>query len=150
LRAVVTDLAKYVDPSINPRPYSGQPPEILSFGWRDMTVEQAVVLAMSRGYRGTAVHLHGQGILRFYQNVFRVNGLSIFVFALLTVLGMVKARGSQRLGVFLFGLSAFALYLLPVLTLSYDYRYGIPPGTFVVVSGVLGAASVWSQLHDGQ
>lgn len=150
LRAVLTDLAKFVDPSLNRRFYAGQPPETLSFVWRDTTAEQQVVQAMSRGYRGTAVHLNGQRILGSYQNVFRVNGLSILVFALFTVLGMVKARGFLRLGVFLFGLSAFALYLVPVLTVSYDYRYGIPPVTFVVVSGMLGAGSLWSQLRDGQ
>ena len=147
LRAVMVDLAKYVDPSINQRPYAGQPPEILSFGWRDTTAEQLVVRAMSRGYRGTAVHLHGQQILGSYQNVFRVGGLSTCALALFTVLGMFKARGPLRLGVFLFGLSAFALYLVPVLTISYDYRYGIPPTTLVVVSGVLGAASFWRQMR---
>ena len=128
LRAVLTDLAKYVDPSINPRPYGGQSPENLSFGDRETNAEQLVVRAMSRGYLGTAVRLHGQWILAHYQNIFRVGGLSICILALFTVLGMFKARGPLRLGVFLFGLSAFALYLVPVLTVSYDYRYGIPPG----------------------
>jgi hypothetical protein len=142
LRAVLTDLAKYVDPSINPRPYAGQLPSTLSFGWRDKTAEEQVVRAMSRGYRGTAVHLHGQRILGHYQRIFRVSGQSICILALFTVLGMFKARGALRLGVFLFGLSAFALYLVPVMTVSYDHRYGIPPETFVVVSGVLGAASL--------
>lgn len=147
LRAVLTDLVKYVDPSINPRPYSGQPREILSFGWRDATVEQHVVRAMSRGYRGTAVRLHGQQILADYQNVFRVGGLSISILALFTVLGMFKARSPLRLGVCLFGLSSFALYLVPVLTVSYDFRYGIPPETFIVVAGVLGAASLCPRLR---
>lgn len=147
LRAVLSDLAKYVDPSINPRPYGGQPREILSFGWRDPMVEEHVVRAMSRGYRGTAVHLRGQRILGRYQNVFRVSGLSISILALFTVLGMFKARGPLRLGVCLFGLSSFALYLVPVLTVSYDFRYGIPPETFIVVAGVLGAASLWPQLR---
>ena len=98
LRAVIVDLAKYVDSAVNPRPYAGQPSETLSFGWRDTTAEQLVVRAMSRGYRGTDVHLHGQQVLGFYQNVFRVSGLSICALALFTVLG-----------VFFFGLSAFAL-----------------------------------------
>ena len=147
LRAVLTDLVKYVDPSVNSRPYSGQQREILSFGWRDATVEQQVVQAMSRGYRGTAVHLHGQRTLANYQNLFRVGGLAISILALFTVLGMAKAGGPLRLGVFLFGLSAFALYIVPVLTVSYDFRYGIPPETFIVVAGVLGAASLWPQLR---
>jgi hypothetical protein len=147
LSATVTDLAKYLDPSINRRPYSGQAPETLSFGWRDWSVEQAVVRAMSRGYRGTAVHLHGQRILAFYQNVFRVTGLPICTLVLFTVFGMWWANGPLRLGIFLFGLSAIALYLVPVMTISYDFRYGIPPGTFLVVSGILGAASFWPQLR---
>jgi hypothetical protein len=141
LRAVLTDLAKYVDPSVNPRPYAGQAPSTVSFGWRDKTAEQQVVRAMSRGYRGIAVHVRGQRILGYYQRIFRVSGQSICILALFTVVGMVRARGALRLGVFLFGLSAFALYLVPVMTVSYDHRYGIPPETFVVVSGVLGAAS---------
>jgi hypothetical protein len=142
-RAIVSDLAKYVDPSVNPRPYSGQPPEILSFGWRDKTVEQAVVLAMSRGYRGTAVHLHGQRILALYQDMFRVGRLALCALLLLSVVGMLKAKGPIRLAICLFGLSACGLYVLPVLTISYDFRYGIPAETFLVVSGVLGAVSLW-------
>ena len=59
---------------------------------------------------------------------------------------MVWASGPLRLGVFLFGLSAFALYLVPVVTISYDFRYGIPPETFIVVAGVLGAVSLWLRL----
>jgi hypothetical protein len=145
LRAVVIDLARYVDPSISPRFYSGQPPEILSFGWRDTILEESIVRTMSRRYRGTAVHLYGQQILAFYQNVFRVTGLPICALVIFTVLGMWRANGPLRLGVFLFGLSAFTLYLVPVLTLSYDFRYGIPPETFLVVSGILGAASSWPQ-----
>jgi hypothetical protein len=145
--AVLTDLARYVDPSITPRPYSGQPREIVSFGWRDTAVEESVVRAMSRGYRGTTVHLRGQQILGFYQNVIRVGGLSICLLLVLTVLGMFKARGPMRLGICLFGLTAFALYVVPVMAVSYDFRYGIPPETFLVVSGVLGAASLWPQLR---
>jgi len=30
---------------------------------------------------------------------------------------------------------------LPVLTLSYDFRYGIPPTTFLFVAGILGAVA---------
>jgi hypothetical protein len=143
LHAVLTDLAKYVDPSVNPRPYAGQPREILSFGWRDMTVELLVVRAMSRGYRGTTVHLHGQRILALYQDLFRVGGLALCALLLLSVVGMLKAKGPIRLGICLFGFSACGLYVLPVLTISYDFRYGIPPETFLVVSGVLGAVSLW-------
>ena len=146
--AVIVDLARYVAPSFGARPYAGQPPETISFGWRGLAVEQLVVQAMSRGYRGTTVRLHGQQILALYQNVFCVRGPVILALVIFTLLGMFKARGPLGLGIFLFGLSAFGLYLVPVLTVSYDFRYGIPPETFLVVSGVLGAASLWPQLRE--
>ena len=40
-RSVLIDLVKFIDPAIAPRrPYDGQPREILSFGWRDTTIEE--------------------------------------------------------------------------------------------------------------
>ena len=53
LEAVAIDLLRYIEPSIvAPRGYSGQPREILSFAWRDRSVErlgsQSVVEKISR------------------------------------------------------------------------------------------------------
>jgi hypothetical protein len=71
-RSVLTDLVRFIDPAIAPpRPYGGQPREILSFGWRDTAIEDRVVQAMSHSYKGTNVHLHWQYILAFYQNLSR-------------------------------------------------------------------------------
>jgi hypothetical protein len=72
--------------------------------------------------------------------------LTLAVLFVLTCLGLVKASGAIRLGIALFGLSAFALYLIPVMTLGHSFRYGIPPETFMIVSGVLGAVSLWPWL----
>ncbi len=144
--AVLTDLARYIYPSIAPpRPYSGQPRELVSFGWRDSSVENMVVRAMSRGYRGTSVRLHGRALLGFYQNVFRVNGLILCALISFSVVGMVKATGPRRFATLLFGLSGFALYAVPVLTVSYNFRYGIPAETLLVMSGLLGAGSLFGR-----
>ena len=143
----LTDLVRFFDPAIAPpRPYGGQPREILSFGWRDTAIEERLVQAMSRSYKGTHVQLHWQYILAFYQNLSRPSGLTLVLLFLLSLIGLVKARGPIRLGIALFGLSAFGLYLIPVMTLSYTFRYGIPPETFIVASGILGAASRWPRL----
>lgn len=147
LAAVALDLARYVEPSIaKARGYSGQPREILSFGWWDESVEQIVVKALSKKYHGASVHRRGERILGAYQNMFRVGGLLLALLISFTLIGMIRARGRTRLGVFLFGLSGLALYVVPVLTVSYDFRYGIPAETFVVVSGLLGAVSCWPRL----
>ncbi|MDP9254525.1 MAG: hypothetical protein M3O66_06265, partial [Verrucomicrobiota bacterium] len=142
-RAVLIDLVRYIEPSIgNNHGYSGQPREIVSFGWRDNSVERFVVAYMSKKYHGAKVHLHCRDMLSTYQNLFRVGGLALATLICLTFVGMIRARGSLRFGIFLFGLSGLGLYVVPVLTVSYDFRYGIPAETFVAVSGLLGALAV--------
>jgi len=144
LEAVVIDLLRYIEPSIvPPRGYSGQPPEILSFAWRDKTVERLVIKALSKKYCGTTVHLHGRQILGAYQNLFRVGGLALAALIAFTLVGMIWSRGQIRFALLLFGLSGLCFYIVPVLTVSYDFRYGIPAETFVVVSGLLGIISFW-------
>jgi hypothetical protein len=144
---VAIDLVKYIDPGlVAPRAYDAPPREILSFGWRDMTREERLVQAMSRSYKGTQVRVHWQKLLAFYQNLARPSGWALAVFFLLTFAGLSKARGAIRLGITLLGLSAFGLYLIPVLTLSYSFRYGVPPETFIIPSGVLGAVCFWPKL----
>lgn len=147
LRAVGLDLVRYVDPTVTPpRPYAGQPRELISFGWRDPEVERLITRALGRVYRGTTVRLRGQEFLGRYQQVVRVGGSLLLAFLVCAAAGLVTARGALRLGIVLFGLSAVALYVLPVLTLSYDFRYGIPPSTFVVATGTIGAMASWQRL----
>jgi hypothetical protein len=142
LQAVLIDLAKYIDPLLAARQrYGGTPREILSFGYRGDS-EKLVVDAMAKGYRGVNVRLHGQQFLAFYQDVFRVDGLMISTLLFFTVLGLFKAYGEIRLGIWLFGLSAFTLYATPVIVMSYDFRYGIPPQGLLAVSGVLGIVAL--------
>jgi hypothetical protein len=142
LQAVVIDLAKYIDPLIAARQrYGGTPREVLSFAYRGDS-EKLVVDAMAKGYRGVNVRLHGRQFLAFYQDVFRVDGLMICTLLFFTVLGLFKARGQICLGIWLFGLSAFALYATPVIVMSYDFRYGIPPQGLLAVSGVLGIVAL--------
>lgn len=142
LEAVGIDLLRYIEPSIAaPRGYSGQPREILSFTWRNHSVERLVVKALSKKYRGTTVHLQGERVLGAYQNLFRIGGLALAAMIAFTLLGMIRSRGQIRFALFLFGLGGLSFYLVPVLTISYDFRYGIPAETLIVVSGLLGIIS---------
>lgn len=146
LKAVAIDTLRYIEPTVGPdRPLSGQPRELLSFGLVDPVSREYLVSALGEKYTGTSVHVHGREILASYQNLFRVGGLLLALFVVFTLVGMVVARGPVRLGVFLFGLTALALYIGPTMTISYDFRYGIPPETFIVVSGTLGFAAVLSR-----
>jgi hypothetical protein len=149
--AVLSDLSRYIDPRIaSGRDYSGQSREIVSFGWRDRNLERLVVDWMSKKYRGTKVHLRWPAVLAEYQNLFRLDGLPLAGLIVFTVLGMLRAGGPLRVGILLFGLSALGLYLVPVLTVSYDFRYGIPGETFIVVSGLLGALAFARRKQKGE
>ena len=107
-----------------------------------------VVGALANKYDGTTVHLRGQEALGVYQSLTRVGGFALLAAVMASLLGMIRSRGDLRLAILLFGLSGFGLYLLPVLTLSYDFRYGIPAETLVVVSGLLGALSLGRRIAE--
>jgi hypothetical protein len=140
LVAVGTDMLRYVEPSAGTqRGYNGQGRDLVSFGFRDPTTERNVTSALRPRYEGTAVHAPGLHTLTVYQNLVRVDRLWLVLALAATVAGLVVARGPLRIGVALFGLSSLGLYLLPTLAISYDFRYGIPPGILLAISGLLGA-----------
>jgi hypothetical protein len=143
LTTVATDMLRYIDPSIGlQRAGSGQTSQLLSFGLVDPGTLQLIQHAMALRYDDTSEHVFGRQILATYQNLFRVGGGVLAALMLLTLAGLVVTRGPTRIGVALFGLGGLSLYVIPVATLTYDFRYGIPGQTFIVVSGTLVAADL--------
>jgi hypothetical protein len=150
LKLVGIEATRYVDPAIGGnRLGSGLTHDIQSFGLYDPATREFMEGEMSHGYGGVEVNAGRteREILGAYQNLFRVSGLLIAVLAIFTVIGMFVACGAVRLGVFLFGATAFLLYLVPVVTLSYEVRYGIPPVILVTISGTLGFAALISRRY---
>lgn len=146
LREVFVEALRYVDPAVEgSRPYSGIPANIQSFGLNDPANREVLEGYLAEGYSGTHVRVLGKQVLSTYQDLFRIGGLVIAVLALFTVLGAFVARGAFRLGIFLFGGTAFVLYLVPVAALAYEFRYGVQPQLFLVVSGTLGCAAAFSR-----
>ena len=143
LSAVGLDLVRYVEPDAGtPKPFSGQGRDLVSFGFRDAGVEQTVISGLARRYDGTELHAPGTDLLQTYQSLVRVDRLALAAAILLTLLGLVLVRGPLWIGTALFGLSGLGLYVLPALTVSYDFRYGIPPSALVVTSAALAAAGL--------
>jgi hypothetical protein len=146
LRIVGVEALRYLDPSIeSTRPYSGLSASTQSFGLVDPVTREAIEHEMAIAYSGTHVRVIGRQVLATYQDLFRLGGLAIAILLVLTVLGVFLARTEFRLGVFLFGGTALLLYLVPVATLAYEYRYAVQPQLFLVVSGTLGGASLLSR-----
>lgn len=144
--AVGSDLLRYLDAgAVKPNPigWSGQGRDLIWFGYRDEATENGLEVEYAKRYDGTVVHLRGQRVLSTYHNLTRPGGLLLLAALVLGVLGAFRSpTPGLRLGALLFTLSALALFVLPTLTLSWDYRYGIPPTMLAITGGAIGAAGL--------
>jgi hypothetical protein len=142
LKAVVKDMVRYVDPSIGTeRLYSGIPYSLYQFSYKTPGIQEQEVAALeTKGYTGLSpVHSGGIPELEAYQTVFHIDGLPILVMAVLAVVGIAFDRGRRRWAIVLLTACAFLLFLLPVMTLSYDIRYGWPPTPLLAAAAALSA-----------
>jgi hypothetical protein len=142
--AVISDLVRYVrNPTPPARPLSGHGTETWAFDFRPIFVENYVGPQLAAVYDGTKVSAPGQNLLGDYQKAMRVPGVLIAALLLLTPAGAIWGRGPGRLGAALFGSTSYLLFIVPVLTTMYDFRYGIPPTILLVCSGTLGGYALW-------
>jgi hypothetical protein len=148
MRAVIIDLWRYIEPLTGLNwPYSGQTYGALAFGARDPGVEARVVEAMSRTYRGAQPRVHGEQLINTYQQLFRIPGLLLGLLLICATLGVFRASRPIRIAIALFGLGAAAMYVVPVATVSYDVRYGVPPTALLAMAGLLGAKALAFRLE---
>jgi hypothetical protein len=143
-RTVVRDLARYVDPEVAvSRPRSGSTPDQARFGAEGGPTADEIASYTDKRYDGVSADRHpGETVLASYQRIVRVGGLSLLAALALTLLGGIAARGPLRWGILLFGLTAVVLYAIPVLTWTYDARYGVPGQPFLVAAGACGVAAL--------
>ena len=140
-RVVIRDLARYVDPEVGAfRPRSGSTPEAARFGAEGGSGSEEIASYTDRRYDGVSVDNHpGDDLLGSYQRIVRVGGLALISALVLALLGGIAARGPMRWAILLFGLTAALLYAIPVVTWTYDARYGIPGQPFLIAAGACGA-----------
>lgn len=140
-RVVIRDLVRYVDPAVSaPRPRSGSLPEQARFGAEGGPGAAEIAAFTDRRYDGVSVDNNpGDDVLGSYQRIVRVGGLALVAALVLALLGGIAARGPMRWAILLFGLSAALLYVIPVVTWTYDARYGIPGQPFLIAAGACGA-----------
>jgi dolichyl-phosphate-mannose-protein mannosyltransferase len=143
-KIVAKDMFRYVDPTAgNDYGFSGTIPDGWTFAYRSVPEEQYIGGLLSQRYDGVLpAHMPGMQELDAYQVTTRLGGLYVAAFAILSILGLVLARGRLRAVIALLALTAFVLYLGPVATISYDARYGIPPLGMLAAAGALGAWAI--------
>lgn len=71
-----------------------------------------------------------------------IEGPIMAVLLLLVPLGLVACRGRERLGVLLIGSLSFALLVIPVATLNYDGRFGVPVHGPLAAAAAIGAVGL--------
>jgi hypothetical protein len=144
LKAVVKDMMRYVDPSIGTeRQYSGIPYALYQFSYKTPGVQEAMEAEIKhKGYSGVTVRSGGIPELEAYQTVFHVDGLLLLLLAILAPVGIFLEQGRRRWAIVLLTGCAFLMFLLPVMTLSYDVRYGWPPTPLLAAAAALSGLSL--------
>jgi hypothetical protein len=151
VQLVLKEIGRYGDPNLGAqRPLSGDPPEEVSFGFNDLETQRELLTAMGSYWHDLKPREHAIAVLTDYQTVTRIIGLVWWLLVALTAAGMVLARGSARLASWLFGLSALSLYALPAMTLSWDWRYGIPPQVPLVAAATCATLGIWQRWSHSQ
>jgi hypothetical protein len=148
--AVGKDLVRYVEPSVlSNKKNSGERPSLLSFGYRDPAVERKVTRRLQARYSGFSGHWSsGVKWLARYQDVTRLSGVPLLAGLVLALVGLFTSRGRRRAGALFLIAVAAVLYVGPVATFSWDYRYGIPPAPFLGAAAAIGALAAVRRLRE--
>ncbi|MGI8803771.1 MAG: hypothetical protein ACR2KV_16670 [Solirubrobacteraceae bacterium] len=146
LRTVAKDAIRYVDPAYgNHRPEAGIGPEFVYLG-----TSLTPYPARSEVERLYGYHV-GSGPLRFpfesWLTLSRVPGLLWLAGIAAVVGGLAVGRSGPRRRLILVAGVAFALYMTPVMTVTYEYRYAVPAQGLALLAGVLGAWLFAQRLH---
>jgi hypothetical protein len=151
VQLVLKEIGRYGDPNLGTqRLLSGNSPEVVSFGFNDPATPRLLLAAMGSYWHDLKPQEHAVAVLNDYQTITRIIGLFWWLLVVLIAAGMVLARGSTRLASWLFGLSALSLYALPAMTLSWDWRYGIPPQVPLVAAATCATLGLWQRWSHSQ
>jgi len=146
-RAAATDFRSYIDqrPSRPERTAAGY---LTVLTWPQRT--RAAMPYVTAYYGPTRVtQRHGLlDRLRDYAGVTRIAGKRMATLLLLALLAPLACRGRVRLGALLFAAVAFTVMAVPVLTLGYDARYGVPAYGPLVAAAAMGGYGIVTRLME--
>lgn len=138
LRTVAKDAFRYVDPTYgNHRPEAGIGPEFVYLQTSLAAYPARQAVERLYGYRAT----RGPLLYPFesWLVLSRVPGLVWLVVIAAVLGGLVAGRGGPRRQLVLIAGVAGAIVLTPVLTVTYEYRYGVPAQGLALLAGIVGA-----------
>lgn len=143
---VVEDLTRYVIPGSGP---TKDPVEFFrsAIGPTFMEFDSPVTdpafywpsrKAIRHRYSGISDPLHGRQFLGAYQRTARIHGFLLPLLLAAAVAGLVLAR----IAIGVFGLMSLGMFIVPVLSFSYGYRYGVTPTILLALAALIALASL--------
>lgn len=143
--AVVTDLARYVVPGLGDREFSGVDGSFMLFDNPDL--HKAGVFPSAREwvahrYSGVSGPRSGASLLAGYQRIARIHGWLLPLLAIIAVAGALTLGRGSRIAIGLLGLTSAGLFVVPVATFAYDYRYGVPAAALLAIAALIAVAGM--------
>lgn len=142
IRAIALDMVRVVAPGFRPHAGNGQMMAAQSFAWRDEPLRESLESALSKKYSGTRVRRNERGaeLLAAYQEATRLQGGSIVALVLAALAGLVRSSGTRRRQLLLVLLSGLCMLVVPILLVTWDFRYTLPATPVLALAAVLGFA----------
>jgi hypothetical protein len=149
--AVMHDFVRILAPGYRVNPGNGQFMAAYSFGWRDEVTLENIQRALGQKYSGTEVRRVNRGVtlMSAYQEATRLPGAFLAIVGCCAALGLVRSSGTRRGQVLLALLSGLCLLLIPVLLVTWDFRYTLPATPVLALAAVIGFAPT-SRTNDAQ
>ena len=140
-REVARDLVRYIVPTAGyDRAYAGASADELDLSRRAPPIENLTVqIAEQTGFDAHPIEV-GSGIqaLQDLQYALRIQGIALIVLLLLAAVGIAAGPGPIRRAAILFAGAAFLQAFVPVATISWGFRYGVPSIGALAAAAVLG------------
>lgn len=145
LRTAATDFGKYVDPPANSvRTPDAYVQVLVSPYWTPIAQRYA-----GGYYDGIRIAERPRVLrtLRDYAELTRFDGVPMVALLVLALLAPIACRDRLRLGAILLVAVAYAILVIPVLTLDYDARYGVPAYGPLAAGAAMGAYGIATRLR---
>jgi hypothetical protein len=140
-REVGRDMLRYIDPTTGfDRAYAGAGADELDLARRTPGIERLTVEVAERvGFDAQPIEIR-QGIfaLQDLQHWLRVQGLSLIALLALALCAAILGRGQIRAASLLLGGAALLQAAVPVATISWGFRYGVPAVGQLAAAAALG------------
>ena len=147
LRTVARDFVRYATPNSWERQGMGFQTETLVPYIHDQAREDQAIRAVARYWDTAGFARSDLRGFDAYANAVTVEGPLVALLGLLALCGLVALRGLQRRAAALFALTALALMLFPVATLSYDVRYATPAYGPLAAAAALGLGALIARIR---